>query len=85
MPSGPARYEPQQGVAKAVQVLREEAKLSQKELAERAGMSPSWLCRLESGDYDPTWGNMRKVAQELGVSMETLAELAGDYEEPDPR
>jgi transcriptional regulator with XRE-family HTH domain len=64
-------------------VLREQAKLSQKQLAERADMSASWLCRIESGDYDPTWGSMRKVAQGLGVSMETLAELAGDYEEPD--
>lgn len=65
-------------------VLREEAGLSQKELAKRAGISPSGLCRIESGDYDPSWGNMRKVATGLGVSMETLAEIAGDYEEPEP-
>jgi transcriptional regulator with XRE-family HTH domain len=67
-----------------VRELREEANLTQKELAQRAGISASWLSRIESGDYDPTWSSMRKVATGLGVSMETLAELAGDYDEPDP-
>jgi transcriptional regulator with XRE-family HTH domain len=81
MPSGPGRYEPQKGLAKAVRLLREEAKLSQKELAERSGMSASWLCRIESGDYDPAWGSIRKVAGGLGVSMRALAELAGECEE----
>lgn len=84
MPNGPGPYEPQQGVAKAVRELREEAKLSQKELAQRAGISASWLSRIESGDYDPTWSSMRKVAKGLGVSMETLAEISGDYDEPAP-
>ena len=76
MPSGPRRYEPQTGLAEAVRKLREKAKLSQAELAERAGISASWMSRIESGDYDPSWGNMRQVAQGLGVSMETLAEIA---------
>jgi transcriptional regulator with XRE-family HTH domain len=84
VPSGPGPYQPQPGAAKAVRVLREEAKLSQKELAQRAGMSASWLSRIESGDYDPSWSSMRKVARGLGVSMETLAEIAGDYDEPEP-
>lgn len=84
MPRGPLPYEPQRGLAKAVRVLREQAKLSQSVLAERAGMSSSWLSRIESGSYDPTWSSMRKVAEGLGVSMETLAEIAGDYEERSP-
>jgi len=84
VPSGLGPYEPQKGLAKAVRVLREQAKLSQRSLAERAGISASWLSRIESGDYDPTWNSMRKVAEGLGVSMETLAEIAADYEERSP-
>lgn len=29
---------------------------NQKTLAGRAGISPSWLSRIESGQCDPTWG-----------------------------
>jgi len=39
------------------------------------------LGRIESGDRDPSWGDMRRVAQALGVSMEVLAEIAEANEE----
>lgn len=57
-------------------MLRERAGLSPSELAERAGVSTSSLTRIESGDEDPSWGDMRGVAKGLGVSMELLAEVA---------
>ena len=80
MSNRPRPHEPQRGLGQAVRRLREEANLSPRTLAERAGMSASWLSRIESGDYDPTWGNMRRVAQGLGVSMESLSELAEELE-----
>ena len=68
------RYEPQKELAAAVRQLREGAGLKQSELAARTGMSPSWLSKIESGDYDPSWGSVRLVAQGLGISTRTLAE-----------
>jgi transcriptional regulator with XRE-family HTH domain len=75
--------EPQWGLGKAVRRLREEAKLSQQMLAERAELSVSWLSRVESGDHDPTWGDMRRVAAGLGVSLERLSEVAEELEGTD--
>jgi transcriptional regulator with XRE-family HTH domain len=76
VPSGPRPYEPQRGLADAVRTLRERAGLSPAELSDRAGISTSSLGRIESGDHDPRWGDMRRVAQGLSVSMEVLSEVA---------
>jgi transcriptional regulator with XRE-family HTH domain len=74
-PSGPQR-----GLGEAVRRLREDAKLTLEDLAERAGLSASQLTQIESGEDDPVWGDMRRVAAGLGVSMERLAELAEELE-----
>ena len=76
MPSGPPPHEPQRGLGSAVRTLRERAGLSPAELAQRAGISISLLSRIESGDDDPSWGDMRRVARGLDVSMEELSEVA---------
>ena len=81
MPSGPHAHEPQKGLASAVRILRERAGLSPSEVAERAGISTSGLNRIEGGDHDPSWGDMRRVAQGLGVSLEVLAEVAEENEQ----
>jgi len=39
--------------------------LSQKELARKVGTGQSAISRLESGDYNPTVGMLRKVANAL--------------------
>jgi transcriptional regulator with XRE-family HTH domain len=39
------------------------------------------VSRIESGDDDPRWGDIRLVARGLGVSMEALAEVAEENEE----
>lgn len=80
MPSRPLPHEPQRALGRAVRQLREEAGWSQRVLADRAGISASWLSRIESGDYDPTWGTMRRVAGGLGISLEKLSEVAEELE-----
>lgn len=59
--------------AAAIRKLREEAKLTRRQVAERSGLSVSWLSRLESGKHQSTWAGMKKVAKGLGVSMTDLA------------
>ena len=83
MSDGPAPCGPQKGLGEAVRHLREQAKLSREALAERAGLSASQVSRIEGGEDDPLWGDMRRVAGCLGVSMEELAELAEGFERSD--
>lgn len=60
--------------------MRKEAGIDQAALAERAKLPQSLIVEIESGRSDPTWGDMRKVAAALGVSLEALAELAEEFE-----
>lgn len=81
MAGRPGPIGPQRGLGKAVRQLREEAKLTPGALAERAGLPASQLAKIEAGEDDPVWGDMRRVAAGLEVSMERLAELAEELEE----
>lgn len=72
--------EPQSGLGRAVQTLRGKAGIDQATLAEQADLPTSLIAALESGLSDPTWGDMRKVAEALGVSLEALSELAEEFE-----
>ncbi len=80
----PEPLEPQRGLARAVKALRERGNLDQAGLAERAGLTVAAIAEIESGKGDPVWGDVRLVAQGLGVSLEALAELAEELEESDP-
>ena len=64
----------------AVHRLRGKAKVSQGDLAERAGLAPIRIAEIESGAYDPSWGDVRRIATALGVSLEALSELAEQHE-----
>jgi transcriptional regulator with XRE-family HTH domain len=80
VPSGPPPSEGQEGLARAVQELRKKAQLPQAALAERADLPPALVAEIESGKRDPTWGDMRRIAQALDVTLEALSELAEQYE-----
>jgi len=45
-----------------------------------AGLHPTSISHLESGRVNPTWGNVRRVAEGLGVPLPELAALAEDLE-----
>ena len=77
----PRRDDPQIGLAKAIRKLRTDGKLSQEALGERAEIHPTWISHIESGRINPTWGNVRRIAQGLKVPLPQLAQLAEDYEE----
>ena len=80
MPGGLPPSEGQRGLAKAVHELRERAKLSQAALAEQAGLPPALVAEIERGKHDPTWGDIRRIAAALGVSLEALSDLAESHE-----
>ena len=49
---------------------RMEAGLSQQELANRCGMKPANLCRLENGNGNPSVATLNKIAHGLGRKLE---------------
>lgn len=55
-----------------VTVWREESGLSQRALAERAGISPSMLHAIEKGTRKPSLDSARRLAQALGISLDEL-------------
>lgn len=56
--------------------LRLERRLTQKELAERAGTSQSAIARLESGKQEPTVRFLRRVVEALGGKLTIRIEAA---------
>ena len=60
--------------------MRQQAGIDQETLAGRADLSLSLIAEIESGRSDPTWGDMRKIAAALGVTLEALSELAEEFE-----
>lgn len=76
----PRSDDPQIGLSKAIRQLRKKEKLSQEALGLRADIHPTWISHLESGRVNPTWGNVRRIADGLGVPLPVLAALAEDLE-----
>lgn len=61
MARGPQGLIPQRGLGKAIRFLREEAKMTGATLAEKSGVSTSWISRIEHGDVDPTWATIARI------------------------
>jgi transcriptional regulator with XRE-family HTH domain len=76
--------DPQPTLGKAIRALRKGSSLSQEELAERSALEPAEIAQIESGAADPAWGDVRRIAQALEVSLEALAELAEELEGREP-
>lgn len=53
-------------IARNVKTLRGSSGLSQTRLAELAGLSQTWISRLESGDVNPTLETLERLAQAFG-------------------
>jgi len=61
-------------MAKRLRQFRNERGLSQRSLAEKAGISREYLARLEAGRQDPTLSTLEKLARALGVKPGRLIE-----------
>ncbi|MBV8125970.1 MAG: helix-turn-helix transcriptional regulator [Paucibacter sp.] len=65
-------------IGHALKICRSAKKLSLDELAERAGLSQSYLSMIESGKREPTLSSIDKVAKALGVPTPIILFLASD-------
>jgi transcriptional regulator with XRE-family HTH domain len=54
--------------------LRLAAGLSQKQLAEAAGVAQNAVSQWETGIREPSWSNVRALAAALGVTCQAFAE-----------
>lgn len=63
-------------LGRAVQALRAKRGLSQTQLAEATGFVQSWISHIERGKRNPTWSNIVRLADGLGVSVAELAREA---------
>lgn len=55
-------------------MLRQEKKMSQAQLAERAGISTTYLCQIERGNVTPSLDTLKTLAEALNVSPQDLME-----------
>jgi transcriptional regulator with XRE-family HTH domain len=62
----------EESMGERIQRLREEARLTQDEAAERAGIPVGTLRHWEQGHTQPRLGQAVKLARILGVDMNTL-------------
>jgi len=72
--------EPQPGLAEAIRRFRMQRQMSQEQLGLDAGLHPTWISRIESGQINPKWGNVKAIARVLGVRLSDLAALAEDLD-----
>ena len=57
---------------KMLKNMRENRGLSQSELAEKAGFQPSAISHFETGRRNPSFDNLRKLADMLNTSIDSL-------------
>jgi transcriptional regulator with XRE-family HTH domain len=61
-------------MATRIKALREQRKMTQEQLAERAGIGRSYLARLETARQDRTLSTLEKIAKALRVKVAKLLE-----------
>ncbi len=61
--------EPEYEIIKQIILARNESNMTQKELAERAGIKQSNISRLERGTYNPSLNSLKKIAKGLGKEL----------------
>jgi transcriptional regulator with XRE-family HTH domain len=65
-----------------IKKLRKDCKLSQRDLAEKSGISNAEISRIESGERkNPAPAILKAIAPHIGVTYEELLQMAGYIEE----
>jgi transcriptional regulator with XRE-family HTH domain len=63
-------------LGRAVRSIRDEHGISQVQLAATTGFTQSWISHVECGSRNPSWSNVVRLAEGLGVSVSELARRA---------
>ncbi len=65
-------------VGRNIRRIRKQSGYSQARLARLARMSQPWICRLETGDENPTLASVTRIARALGVNVAQLLQNPAD-------
>jgi transcriptional regulator with XRE-family HTH domain len=65
--------------------LRNQKRLSLREIDEIAGISSSYLSQVETGERHPSASVLKKLAPAYGISPRELLEVAGYLDEPEAK
>ncbi len=65
-----------------IRQAREQAQMSQVELARRIGISANALCSIEAGETDPRVSRVVAIARELHVSLDALVGMEPPVKRP---
>jgi transcriptional regulator with XRE-family HTH domain/Zn-dependent peptidase ImmA (M78 family) len=68
-----------------VKTLRNRKDISSKELAERAGITPQTISRIEQGHTDVSFATLRKILAAMGYSLKDLANQEIELEMDSPK
>jgi transcriptional regulator with XRE-family HTH domain len=71
-----------EGLGRAIRVLRTARDLGRRELAERAGLSYSYLAEIENGDKSPSAKALAALAGALGLALHELVAAAEAWRAP---
>ena len=63
-------------LGRAVVAIRAERRISQVQLAEATGFRQSWISNVEHGRRNPSYANVVRLAQGLGIQTSTLIKRA---------
>jgi transcriptional regulator with XRE-family HTH domain len=63
-------------LGRAVRSIRDERSISQVQLAEATGFRQSWISDVERGQRNPSWSNLVRLAEGLGVRTSALVKRA---------
>lgn len=58
----------------ALRQLRDDAGLTQEQVAERAGLDGAYVSRVERGGRDLQWSTLARLLDALGADLHTLAD-----------
>lgn len=61
-------------MGRRMQYYRQKANLTQEKLAEKIGLSPNHLSRIEAGKHNPYFENIMLAAKELDVPIDAFLE-----------
>jgi transcriptional regulator with XRE-family HTH domain len=75
-----AKHAPRQvALGRAIRRMRDDAGLTQQDLANEADMAVESLSRIEGG-ANPTWSTVKNVAKALGTTVTAIAEASEELE-----